>query len=89
MAPSSCNSLPPSLPVYRPTQSPDGAFLPEDVPYAQLLRAMQPDARLILTLSDPVRRLYSDYYFLDDRYSFPLPPSSLLYCCFYTQTTTS
>lgn len=50
----------------RPTQSPDGSFLPEDVPPAQLLREMQPDAKFILTLTDPVKRMYSDYYFLED-----------------------
>ena len=34
----------------------------------QLLRALQPSARLIVTLADPVRRTYSDYWFLrDDR----------------------
>ena len=52
--------------LWWPTQSPDGAVLREAVPTPQILREMQPDARFILTLSDPVRRLYSDYYFLDD-----------------------
>ena len=27
---------------------------------------MQPDAKFIVTLSDPVQRLYSDYHFLED-----------------------
>jgi hypothetical protein len=27
---------------------------------------MQPDAKFIITLADPVQRLYSDYYFLED-----------------------
>ena len=27
---------------------------------------MQPNAKFIITLSDPVQRLYSDYYFLED-----------------------
>ncbi len=27
---------------------------------------MQPDAKFIITLNDPVRRMYSDYYFLHD-----------------------
>ena len=49
-----------------PTQSPDGTFLPEAIPTPQIIREMQPAAKFILTLSDPVKRLYSDYYFLDD-----------------------
>lgn len=51
---------------FRPTQSPDGEALPEDIPPPQLLREMQPDAKFIITLADPVKRMYSDYYFLDD-----------------------
>ncbi len=31
-----------------------------------MLREMQPDAKLLVTVSDPVKRMYSDYYFLDD-----------------------
>jgi hypothetical protein len=27
---------------------------------------MQPDTKFLVTLSDPVKRMYSDYYFLDD-----------------------
>jgi len=51
--------------ILRPLQSPDGTFL-YDIPPAQLLREMQPDAKFIITLNDPVRRMYSDYYFLHD-----------------------
>jgi hypothetical protein len=29
-------------------------------------REMQPNAKFIITLADPVRRHYSDYYFLND-----------------------
>ena len=50
----------------RPTQSPDGRYLPDDIPPAQLLRELQPRAKLIIILADPVKRMYSDYYFLDD-----------------------
>lgn len=49
-----------------PTQSPDGEFSQWDVPAQQLLREIQPDAKFILTLSDPTKRMYSDYYFLED-----------------------
>lgn len=59
----------------RPTQSPDGKFL-LDIPPAQLLREMQPDAKFIITLNDPVRRMYSDYYFLHDNLK-PLRPGML------------
>ena len=31
-----------------------------------MIREMQPDAKFIITLADPVQRLYSDYYFLED-----------------------
>lgn len=51
--------------LWWPTQSPDGTFL-EDVPPAQILREMQPNAKFIITLQDPVKRMYSDYFFLDD-----------------------
>lgn len=33
-------------------------------PIPLLLHAMQPRAKLLVTLADPVRRMYSDYYFL-------------------------
>lgn len=36
---------------------------------------MQPNAKFIITLSDPVQRLYSDYYFLDDDTSVVRPGS--------------
>jgi hypothetical protein len=58
--------------LLRPTQSPDGTFL-LDVPIPQLLREMQPDAKFIVTVNDPVRRMYSDYYFLHDNLK-PLRP---------------
>ena len=48
-----------------PTQSPDGSALPEDIPPPQVLRELQPRARFLLTLQDPVARMYSDYFFLD------------------------
>lgn len=34
---------------------------------------MQPDAKFIVTVNDPVRRMYSDYYFLHDNLK-PLRP---------------
>lgn len=43
-----------------------GDILPEDVSAVQLIRELQPQAKFLLTLSDPVRRMYSDYYFLND-----------------------
>jgi hypothetical protein len=49
-----------------PTQSPDGAFLTYDVPPQQMIREIQPDAKFLITVSDPTRRMYSDYYFLED-----------------------
>ena len=52
--------------LWWPTQSPDGTFLPQDIPPAQLVRAIQPTARFLVTVADPVRRVYSDYYFLGD-----------------------
>jgi hypothetical protein len=33
-------------------------------PLPTLLHALQPAAKLIVTLAEPVRRMYSDYYFL-------------------------
>ena len=50
----------------RSTQAPDGTWHPEDIPPAQMIRELQPNARFIIVLSDPVKRLYSDYYFLSD-----------------------
>lgn len=49
-----------------PTQGADGSLRPQDVPPPQILREVQPHAKFIITLADPVRRMYSDYYFLDD-----------------------
>ena len=48
-----------------PTQSPDGSALPDEIPPPQILRELQPRARFLLTLQDPVARMYSDYHFLD------------------------
>jgi hypothetical protein len=50
----------------RPTQQPDGTLSPAAIPAPQAIREMQPDAKFIITLADPVQRLYSDYYFLED-----------------------
>ena len=52
--------------LWWPTQSPDGALLPAEIPPPQIIREMQPNAKFLITLSDPVKRMYSDYYFLDD-----------------------
>jgi len=52
--------------LWWPTQSPDGSLRPMDIPPAQILREVQPDARFLITLTDPVHRMYSDYYFLND-----------------------
>lgn len=52
--------------LWWPTQSPDGLFQPHDIPPPQILRELQPQAKFIITLADPVHRMYSDYYFLDD-----------------------
>lgn len=52
--------------LWWPTQSPDGELLPDDIPAPQIIREMQPNAKFLITLSDPVNRMYSDYYFLDD-----------------------
>lgn len=48
------------------TQMSDGSVHPEDIPPAQILREMQPNAKFIITLTDPVKRMYSDYNFIDD-----------------------
>ena len=61
--------------LWWPTQSPDGSFLPQDIPPAQILREMQPKAKFLITLSDPVKRMYSDYYFLEDNLR-PVHPGS-------------
>jgi hypothetical protein len=63
-----------------PTQEPDGRLNPNLIPTPQIIREIQPNAKFIITLSDPVHRLYSDYYFLnDDRtvaHHGPIPPNS-------------
>ena len=50
----------------RPTQQPNGDTSPDSIPAPQIIREMQPNAKFIITLADPVQRLYSDYYFLED-----------------------
>lgn len=49
-----------------PIQQPEGSVDEKDIPAPQILREIQPNARFIVTLADPVRRHYSDYYFLND-----------------------
>jgi hypothetical protein len=58
------------------TQAPDGSSCPEDIPAPQILREMQPDAKFIISLTDPVKRMYSDYNFIDDNL-LPVTPSSV------------
>lgn len=50
----------------RPTQAPDGEYLTKDVPPVQLIHKLQPNAKFLITVVDPVKRFYSDYYFLGD-----------------------
>ena len=50
--------------LWWPVQNADGSVDNKDVPIPQLLREMQPFAKFIVTISDPVQRMYSDYYFL-------------------------
>jgi hypothetical protein len=52
--------------LWWPTQEPDGSLAPEDIPAPQILREMQPNAKFIITLCDPVKRMWSDYNFLGD-----------------------
>ena len=52
--------------LWWPTQSPDGSYLPQDIPPTQLLRELQPHAKFLVTLNNPIHRMYSDYYFLND-----------------------
>jgi hypothetical protein len=47
-------------------QSADGSWPVEDVPTPQFIRELTPFAKFMVTLGDPVKRMYSDYYFLDD-----------------------
>ena len=56
-----------------PTQEPDGSPNPAAIPPPQIIREMQPDAKFVITLTDPVKRHYSDYYFLDDDRSVVRP----------------
>jgi len=52
--------------LWWPTQDPDGSLSPQDIPAPQIIREMQPNAKFIITLCDPVKRMYSDYNFLGD-----------------------
>jgi hypothetical protein len=52
--------------LWWPTQQPDGSLEPVDIPIAQIVREIQPQAKFIITLCDPVKRMYSDYNFLGD-----------------------
>jgi hypothetical protein len=53
-------------------QEPDGnwgggaldAERPKQMPIPLLLQGLQPQAKMLITLAEPVRRMYSDYYFL-------------------------
>lgn len=52
--------------LWWPTQGPDGKYIPQDVPPVQLIHQLQPNAKFLITVVDPVKRFYSDYYFLAD-----------------------
>ncbi len=52
--------------LWWPTQSAAGNLQPESIPPPQLIRELQPEALFLITLQDPVARMYSDYHFLDD-----------------------
>ena len=63
--------------LWWPTQGSDGILRPNDIPPPQLIREIQPNAKFLITLSNPIHRMYSDYYFLnDDRKVAKHPPSS-------------
>lgn len=47
---------------------------------------MQPLAKLVVILADPVQRMYSDYYFLDDSRRPVQPGKSALYPTAYLIT---
>jgi hypothetical protein len=47
-------------------QDPDGSWPQDEIPIVQFIRELTPFAKFLVTLSDPVKRMYSDYYFLDD-----------------------
>lgn len=61
--------------LWWPTQSPDGSIIEEAIPTPQIIREIQPHAKFIVTLSDPVKRTFSDYYFLDDNQRVHKPGS--------------
>ncbi len=50
--------------LWWPVQDPDGSVDLSVIPIPQLVREIQPHAKFIVTLTDPVSRMYSDYYFL-------------------------
>jgi hypothetical protein len=52
--------------LWWPTQGADGVLRPDDIPPAQLIREIQPQAKFLITLANPIHRMYSDYYFLND-----------------------
>ena len=50
-----------------PLQAPDGSDAPpEMIPTPQIIREITPKSKFLITLSNPVDRMYSDYYFLND-----------------------
>lgn len=51
--------------LWWPVQNADGSWA-ADLPPPQVIRLMQPAARFIVTLTDPVRRFWSDYWFIGD-----------------------
>jgi ankyrin repeat protein len=65
--------------LWWPTQAPDGSFLPLEIPPPQLIREIHSGQKrapkFLITLTDPVKRLYSDYYFLNDDLK-PVRPNS-------------
>jgi hypothetical protein len=52
--------------LWWPTQGADGVLRPDDIPTPQIIREIQPNAKFLITLANPIRRMYSDYYFLND-----------------------
>jgi hypothetical protein len=52
--------------LWWPTQGADGVLRPDDIPTPQLIREIQPQAKFLITLANPIHRMYSDYYFLND-----------------------
>ena len=53
-----------NMSIFQP--EPDGTLSPDDIPPPQIIREMQPNAKFIITLCDPIKRMYSDYNFLGD-----------------------